>query len=254
MNVKELLAKAKAMFAGDAPPSDPPATDPTITLPIAAAAKTYKLADGSEISIMQVGDKPAAGDAVTIGGVVAPSGTYILEDTSSITVGTDGIITAIVDPTPVTAATDPAAPAPAQQAPAAMSTDDLPNTPEALRALYLKFAAGTPEERIANLELVAKALMEYSFGWQIREAEQKATADQAINVYKQGLVTTQATLAKHEQTIQALFDLVDFMSKEPESDPKTLSGNKKDRFEKLTKRDEKFNRLADAIKKNKVLS
>lgn len=280
MTPKEILAKIKAVFTGEPAPgaaASPPATiTPTTpkvcSYPVDGGAVVFVDISDDGIPDIDLLDKVYSDAALTTD---YPDGVYKVTGTNFSFTVTGAAVSAVDDPdgtgpgaplaepnitAPVT--NDVTAPAATAAAPgtaaptgaAAMSTENLPKTPEELRALYLKFAAGTPEERIANLELVAKALMEYSFGWQIREAEQKQTADQAINIYKQGLTTTQATLAKHEKTIKDLFDLVEMLCKEPEADPKTITGNKKVQFDRMTKRDERLQRIGEALKKNKAIS
>ena len=127
-------------------------------------------------------------------------------------------------------------------------------TKEGMAALFAAFAVGTPEDRIANLELVCKALMEYNFGWQIREAQQKATTDQAINIYKQDLATAQAevtaaktAMAKQETQLKALFELVQVMAEIPSADPKTLTGARKEVFEKNNTKEQRMEKIAAAL-------
>lgn len=131
-------------------------------------------------------------------------------------------------------------------------------TAESMAACFTAFATGTPEDRIANLELVAKALMEYNFGWQIREQQQKASTDEAINIYKTDLVNAQSqladaktTLAKQESKLLGLFELVEQLATIPSADPKTLTPEKKEKFDKQQAREARLEELSAAIKKMK---
>jgi len=248
---KSLLEKIKAFF--DAPVAVPPVT------PAAMEAKLVKLKDGSDISIMQAGDVPAVNDTVTIDGLPALDAEYELETGHKITT-VGGIITAVVEPEPVTPTPEEMA---AAQAAAAAANPPAPVvlTAEAVQAMYAKFATGTPEERIANLEIMVKALMESNFGYQIREKQ----ADSAIQVYKDTiaaatapiatmqpqLATALAKLEKQDEVIKMQFELLEKIVETPTADPKTLTGNKKDRFEKLETREAKFKKMADDLKNAK---
>ncbi|MFT3679429.1 MAG: hypothetical protein QM791_04100 [Ferruginibacter sp.] len=228
---KEILDAIKAKFNESAPAATAaPTTTPT----------TYKTKDdGKEISIAQAGETPAVGDVVTIDSAPAAAGDLTLEDGTVLTIGDEGAITVIVEPMPVTQPD--------------LSTDKLPNTPEALRAMYAAFATGTPDERIANLELVCKAMMEYCFGWQIQEAETKQNRDAAINVYKTGMEAAlkkneafEAKFKKQDEMLKGLLDLVEEMATVPQVAPKTLPENKREVFE--AKKDEKIKKVAASIK------
>lgn len=251
---------APAQPAAAAAPPAPPAP------PAAPAGKTYKLQDGTEISISQAGDLPAAGDMVTINGAPAPANTYTLEDGSTITVDATGAITAY---TPVAAA--PAPPPPAAPAAPAAPPQPVTLSAEQVRDMYAKFATGTPEERLMGLEVMVKALMECNFGWKIREGNE----NQAIEVYKDTLGTAAApaipsmedmssmfakadkadeqakVIARHEETIKGLFELIEKLVDLPTAEPKTLTGGKKERFEKEKKKEEYFQGIADSLVKLK---
>lgn len=158
------------------------------------AMEAIKLTDGSEIQVSSL----EVGGAVSINGVPAPAAEYTLEDNRVISVDETGNITAITVP-----------------------GVDL-KTPEQLMAATQKFALGTPEERLNNLEVVAKALMEYSFGWQMREAQQKAVTDQAIATYKDKFSASEAKVKKQDELISQMIELVEEICKTPSGDaPKT---------------------------------
>jgi hypothetical protein len=196
---KGILAKLAAMFSADDK---------------AQKFQEYKLTDGAIISV----DKLEVGGAVTKDSLPAAAGEYELEDKSKITVDAAGLITAIT-------------PAPAAAAPPA--TEDM-TTPEGMKKAYDKFAVGTPEERLNNLETLCKALMEYSFGWQLREAQAKQTTDQAIKVYKelqdstaQTVATTTETVNKQAALMKEMFALMTEVIGAPQAD---LPGDKKNKF------------------------
>jgi hypothetical protein len=242
MTAKEMLERVKAAYNAIVTPVAPAAA--AAPAPTPAPPKTYKLQDGSEISITQAGEVPAIGDSVMVGGVPAIEGVLTLEDGSTITVDATGKISAVAPAAPVTNDLS--------TAPAAPKTIEIPKTAEELQKLTASFANGTPEERITNLEIVAKALMENCFGWQIQEAQRKATADQAIEVYKTELTNAQAKLSAHTDITNQLIQLCTQLAETPTADPATLTGTKKERFEKSNKREEKMEQIAAAISKLKT--
>lgn len=251
---KELYIKLKAFF--DAPPV-PPAT-PAVPAPPAPLGVLYTLNDGSQISIVQAGDTPAPGDMATIAGAPAPANTYTLQDGSTLTADATGTVTAYTAGTPVTVdpldagKTPPAAAPPAvPAAPAPPKQFEL--TQASMAAMFASFATGTPEDRIANLELVCKALMDSCFGWQIREAQQKANTDQAILIYKQDLVNAQAAaLAKQDEKITGMFEIMEKLVEVPTADPVTLTGRKKEQFDASKKKEDRFEQIAADMKRFKT--
>lgn len=265
MKVSEILTKIKALFDAAPPvaPADTTATGSTVT---------YKTVDGADVIVTLTDPtknvEPAVGDKVTVAGAPAAEGDVTLEDGTVISVDATGAITQIQEPgEPVTtdlnkdkpAPTPAPAPAPA---PVQMATHDL-DTPEKVMALYnsfnTKFAAGTPEERIANLELVAKALMESCFGWQIREAQQKAATDQAIAIYKNDLATAQAAvtaanvkMAAQDKIVRELFAAVELMAEVPTAEPKTVSPAKTEAIARNKAKEDRFAAITASIQKVKV--
>lgn len=122
--------------------------------------KGYTTKDGTPIMIdkLEVGGKCTMED-----GTPCPMGEIYLSDGSTIYVDETGTITNIET--------------------AQVETQE-PSTEDMKKAVS-QFAVGTPEERIARLELVGKALMNSAFGWQMREAEETALRNQAIAAYSQ---------------------------------------------------------------------
>ena len=266
MTLKERFALVRAAFNGTPPTPPAPAPAPAPT-PGAMAAKTYKLQDGvTEISISQAGDMPAVGDMVTLNGAPAPAGTMTLADGATITVDATGAITVY------TAAAPPApAPAPNPAPPQPVTLSEF--TVEQVQAMYAKFITGTPEERLAGLEVMVKALMECNFGWKIREGQE----NQAIQVYKDTVATATPAaptvsieemnsvfakadeqakvINKHEETIKLLMDLTEQLVEQPNAEPVTLTGGRKEKFEQQ-KKDQaaRMERMAEALKKNRALA
>lgn len=258
MTLKERFLKIKAAFDGT-PPAPPAPPSPAPNPPAPAAGKTYKLQDGvTEISISQAGDLPAAGDMVTINGAPAPANTYTLSDGSTIVVDATGMITSYTAAAPAPA--PPPAPAPAPPQPVTLSAIQ----PEEMKALYNKFA-GSVDDQIGALIIMVKALMEDRFGWKIREGQENA----AIEVYKDTIATTPSLtidamsavfakaekaeeqakiIARHEETIKGLFELVEKLVEMPGADPVTLTGGKKEKFERSQKKENAVLGIAAALK------
>lgn len=148
------------------------------------------LSDGTVIKY----DKLEVGGKVSVvteqGEVKAPEGPHELTDGTIVTVDPDGIITAIE---------------PKKEELAEIKT------PEEMKAVASKFATGSPEDRIANLELLCKALMEAVFGWEIRQSEQKAIVEEAIANYKLNF----AAQFKDQATVQkTIIELMEALSEE----------------------------------------
>lgn len=253
MDIKQFLKDIKAKFNGETmPPAPAPAPAPT---PATPTMKTYKLQDGTDIMIHQSGDMPAAGDMVMIGGAPAAANTYTLSDGATIVVDATGMIT-----TYTAMAAPPSAPAPAP-----MPAQPVTLSAEEVAAMYAKFAIGSPEDRLANLEVMMKALMECNFGYQIRQGQE---AD-AIQAYKESLApmqtsmeaataklqsafekaeSQQAIITRHEETIKGLFELVEKLVEMPTADPVTLTGTKKEKFENQNKKEDRIAKMAESVK------
>jgi hypothetical protein len=254
MTLKERYQLIKAAFNGTPPPAPAPTPNPA---PAAMAAKTYKLQDGvTEISINQAGEIPAIGDMVMIGGAPAPANTYTLSDGATLTVDATGAITVYTPAAPV-----PAPPAPAPP-PAPVTLAEM--TPEQMKDIYAKFA-GSIEDQVASLIIMVKALMESSYGWKIREGQEAA----AIEVYKETIaqkpiVTIEemssvftkeekfneqvTTIGRHEETIKQLLELTEQLVEMPNADPVTLTGSKKEKFERTQKKENAVLGIAAALK------
>jgi hypothetical protein len=255
MTAKEILLKIKAAFDFPAaPPATPPAAPAIPTVP---TAKVYKLTDGvTDISIMQAGEYPAAGDMVTINGAPAPANTYTLADGATIVVDATGAI-----------ATYTAMAAPAPPPPAAPPAPAVPITltAEAVQEMYAKFATGSTEERMANLETMVKALMECSFGYEIR----KGIEQEAVQAYKDSvalqvsnlMASSQTSLdeqkainIKNQETIAGLFELAELLVNAPSVEPVTLTDSLKLKFDRQSAKDQRLQKMAEALKANKALA
>lgn len=133
---------------------------------MAAAAtdttKEAKTADGKVLKY--TGDTLAVGSTCTLvtdsGEVPAPDGDLTLEDGTVVTIKdgkVGGVETKAVED----------------------SEAKMKKEKKALEDLITKFAAGTPEERIANLEIMCKALMNYNFSYDLSQG----VKDSALAAY-----------------------------------------------------------------------
>jgi hypothetical protein len=267
MNRKDVLAKIKAIFAGTDPATDPAVTDVTVKAKDGSNVINYSTDTGGP-AFVDVSDDGIPGidqgDALFSDASLTtpyPDGTYKVTGTDfSFTVAA-GVVSSVTDPNGTGAGTPNAAADPATITdPAATATDPtltanafkaIDITPENIQAMFASFAAGTPEERLNNLEVICKALMEYNFGWQLREAQQKQLVDNALNTYKSTLENVTAMASKHEKIIPGLFEIVDEVVDMPGKAPDTLTGNKKDKFDRQQKREKALEGVAAAITKMK---
>lgn len=225
MNPLEQLKKIKALVFNEAPAA------PTEPAPV--QLMEYTLEDGTVVMI----DKLEAGGVVSIGDAPAPAGDHKLADGTVVTVGEGGVISAVVAP---------AAPVSPEQTPEDLKLE----TPQQMMEAIAKFAdpetQPTSAPELQKMAVILKAVFESVFGWQIREAEEKATRDAAIEVYKQGF-SKQAELNK--EFYAALQTLI----KEPDTAP-TQQPNTFRRITAQTK-DERIksfsNSISNILKTNK---
>lgn len=238
--VSDLIKKAKEKFNGLPAPAPAPAPLPAPVPAPAAVFADYTLKSGTVVKC----DQLAPGGVMMIGEVPAPAGEYELADGTKVTVGDGGAISAVVP-----------SPAMAQQ----QQQAQILQMNEAVK----KFASGTDAQRMDNLEVVAKALMEYSFGWDMRRAAEEATKAQAIEVYKTGfeakvkaaedkVTAAEALMTKQAETITALFEIMEELTKVPGADPIEIKSNFKKEHEKT--REEKTKTLAANLSKLKKVS
>lgn len=205
--LKDRLDKIKGAFEVLAAKFN--AAEPTPTPdPIPAKMSTeYKTADGQtvlSISALEVG-----GD-VMVGETAAPDGTHTLEDgTVIVTVG--GKITEVKGVEPV--------------------IEEM-KTPAQMMSAIQKFAEPGTNPDLQKMATILKACFEYSFGWQLREEQEKATRDAAIATYKAGF-------AEHQKVNKELMELVVELSEKSIVAPV----EKQKSFEQMTKLEQlKFNR------------
>lgn len=184
------------------------------------------LTDGTTI-IEYISDELAIGDSVDVidaeGNATAiADGSYKTEDGLSFTIK-DGVVSEVTKPAaPVTESAE-GKPAPTTEAAPVKQSKSA-----ALKSHIQKFATGTPEERLTNLETMMTAVMEYCFGWRIEEKDRNSTENEAIDTYintlkdatetaiepvttdvaamKKQIATQNATIAKMSKIIEVLAD------------------------------------------------
>lgn len=201
ITVKEIFDKVKAAF-------DAPVVVPAAPVAAASTPVVYKTADGQEISVEQAGEKPAAGDKVTIAGAPAPMADYVLEDGTTICVDETGTVTACTEAMPA----DPAAPA-------------APEAPE----MDMKTKCEELAARITALET------------ELAKVRQPATQMAEV-------ATALAKVEKSEGVMKLMFELVEQMVKQPTADPKTLPENQKSKFQAEKEKNQKrFEAMGSAI-------
>lgn len=283
MTLKERFLKIKAAFDGTPPaaPAPPPAAPPA---PPAMKMCSYNVDGGMPVFVditddgipdIDVNDKVYADQAMT---TPYPDGTYNVTGTTFGFTVAGGIVTAVNDaagtgpgaPIEGALAKPPAAPPAPAPAPAAAPPQPVTlsaMTEEQMTAMYAKFV-GPIDDQMGALIIMVKALMEDRFGWKIREGQENA----AIEVYKDTLATTPTVtieqmssvfakaekadeqakaIERHEETIKLLLELTQQLVELPTEDPKTLTGTKKENFDRTEKREKKFESIAAALKQVK---
>lgn len=214
---QSMLDKIKQMFEAMPPTNTPP---PATTPP---APVTVKLSDGTEAVV----DKFEVGGVMKVGEALVVPGDYTTETGDVVTIGDNGVIAAIV-------------PKKVEEAPIDMTT------PAGIANAYEKFASGTMD--VPGMGLILKALMEYCFGWQIREQQDKATRDAAIAVYTEGLKNAQQTITQQETMMKEMFTLMEQLVSAPGDDAPVDSTKKKFSFSKIEGKNAYFNKMSEAMK------
>ena len=74
-----------------------------------------------------------------------------------------------------------------------------------------------------------------------------AALDQSVAAYKASAATSTAQMARQGEVINGLFELVEKLASAPSADPITLTGAKKVKFDRLQKKEDKMQVMADAI-------
>lgn len=202
MEANEILLKVKEFFNELVNPT--PIQNEV--MPIEVETK-----DGVKITV----DKLEVGGVAMVDGVPAPIGEHTLTDGTVIMVTDNGVIAEIK-------------PKVEEVAPI---VEDKTVDMNAKFAAYEKFGVGTAEERLANLELIAKALFNNVFGWQLREAQEKNMLETAKTVYAQlskqempdnineKFAQQQLIIEKQNKVISELIKLSEELAKQPVSEP-----------------------------------
>lgn len=209
MTAKEILKGIKALFEDVPTPAPTPAPAPE---PVAVEMKEYSLADGTKVML----DKLEVGGKVTINDAPAPMGEHILADGTKIELDAAGMITEISAPEPVEL-----------------------KTPEQMQQALAAFAEGATSPDMQKMATILKAVFENVFGWQLREAQEKAARDQAIALYQAGFEEQK----KLKEGFAQMIDLVEKLTETPAAEPVEPQKNqfgqmaetKRERIEKVTK-------------------
>lgn len=254
MTIQERLKLIKAAFSTEPAPAADPVIDPATPAKVTVG---YNLDGGTAVYVskeegkegIEVGDSVFSDEAMA---TPLADGTYkAAEGDFSFTVA-GGIVSEVNDATGTGIGTPiqkaPPAADPVIDPAAPMFTAEDLKTPEQLLSAFQKFEGGTPD--INSLAVMVKALMEYSFGWQMREAQEKANRDAAIASYQQGFTEQKATIEKQDKIIKDLFAVVEQLATTPTADP--IESPKTSKSEKFEKRSERLEALAENFKKLKA--
>lgn len=190
---KGMIAKIKALFAEMPVPE---------TAPAPATPTEYTLEDG--VTIAKI-DKLEVGGIVTVNDAPAVDGSITLADGTKVTT-VGGVITGV-------------------EAKAAEAAEEIPMTPAQMKAEIKKFAdAAAPEQQ--GLVTIVKALFESVFGWELRQAKEKALRDAAIATYQTGFeemkaenIKLKADFAKIHKIAAETFALVEHIGGEESETP-----------------------------------
>lgn len=203
MEANEILLKVKEFFNELVNPT--PVQNEV--MPIEVETK-----DGVKITV----DKLEVGGVAMVDGVAAPIGEHTLTDGTIIMVTDNGVIAEIK-------------PKVEEVAPVEVETPEIDMA--AKFAVYEKFGVGTAEERLANLEIITKAIFNNVFGWQLREAQEKNMLETAKTVYaqlskqdmpdniKEKFEQYQLNIERQNKVISELIKLNEELAKQPVSEP-----------------------------------
>ncbi len=215
---KQLLAKVKALF--DAPPAvnNPSDTAPADTTgatscsyPVDGGGTVYVDVSDDGISDIDAGDKVYSDAALT---VPYADGTYKVTGTAFGFTVAAGAVTDVQDAD----GTGPGAPIGDPNAMAAPVTTTAPPAP----------ATPTMEQRVKAIEEKLAIAQPTAMTAEFSAMEQKAN--------------------KQDEIIKQLFELVDLLVKEPTAEPATLTGTKKEKFDKRAVKEDKFKGILEGIK------
>jgi len=157
----------------------------------------YPLADGSVLTLTEL----KVGAEATVAGQPCPDGSYVIEDGTTITTS-NGLISEI---TPKEIEADP---------PVEMQT------PEQMRAVIESFAdSTTASPELKNMAIILKACFEATFGWQLRQAEEKAAVDAAIAAYKTGFEKQESIIKIQNDALKEMHAVIEAFADESKHEP-----------------------------------
>lgn len=229
----EFLKKAKALF--DAPPAVTPgdvAPAPTtgvcvVSYLVDGGGAVYVDCSDDCIADIDANDKVYSDPAMT---VPYPDGAYNVTGTDFGFTVAGGLVTVVADADgtgpgqPITDPNDVGAMA------KPVTTDVPPPAPPP-----------TMEQRVAAIE---EALAK------MPKPAAMATQEEFV-AHTSKFAKQEKEIQKNNEIIKALFEMVEQLVALPTDEPKTLTGAKKDRFDRANQREEKFKNITDALKKTK---
>jgi hypothetical protein len=227
-SAKDILAKIKAVFDG-APAPAPQTPAPTTTAPAPVSAPSPMIVsypvDGGQPVYVDCSDDGIAdidvNDPVYVDALLSspyPDGTYNVTGTDFGFTVSAGLVSAVTDAD----GTGPGAPI------------EMAATPAPVTPAYTTPPTPSP----APVVPVTQSQME--------EATGKLQVE--LDAVKTELQAAKAKSERNDEVIKGLFELVGKLTELPAAEPKTLTGNTKDKFERNNKKEERLNKIAEAMK------
>lgn len=227
MNASEILKKVKDLFtappiAAAAPPApteaEPAASANVISYGIEGGQPVFLDVSDDNIVGIDANDKVFSDEALTM---PYPDGSYKVTGTNFMFTVSGGVVSVVTDPD----GTGAGIPTPDEVEPVTTGLESAPNQP-------------TIDTKITDLENRVDAIKKMVM-----------PAGMAQMVEDQSKIIT-----RHEETIKGLFELVEKLVEMPTADPVTLTGPRKERFEKEKVKDERMKKMAEQIHSQKVLA